>query len=191
MALRSFPTFNISARPSQRRLFPKINKMRISPLILSAPAYELHYEGTLTLRTPDLRSTERELTWAEAYAMAVAGEIEALATSAGRVKCFRRLAPNERPEMPTAAAQADAKSRGHLPVAALRCYYEEQVGPYLVGTLGKARSARVKEADQPSATRSFGIVPWSDRDGFNPNRFNPDMVSRPKLAAPLQPPVRA
>lgn len=151
--------------------------MRISPVLLAHPAYGMPtFEGTLILRAPDLKNSECEVTWLEAFALAVRGEIEAIATSAGRIKCFRRLAPEERPEMPVAAEKVVKGSCGGLG-AALQTVYEEQINGTLVLTLMKARGR--------------GFARWSDSDGFNPYRFNPDSLNPAVAAGPLTPPMNS
>ena len=80
--------------------------MRISPLHLAHPAYGMpEFSGTLLVRSPDLQKSECEVTWMESFALAIRGEIEAVATSAGRIKYFRRLRDDERPE-PTKSVDA-------------------------------------------------------------------------------------
>ena len=87
--------------------------------------------------------------------------------------------------------QTEPEKPGHYG-AALQCYYEEIIGSACVGTLGKVRpSPKVTPTDKvPRWEAATCIVPWTDRDGFNPMRFNPDRVSPAKYYAPLNPPLR-
>jgi hypothetical protein len=139
------------------------------------------FGGTLLVRSPDLQKSECEVTWMEAFALAIRGEIEAVATSAGRIKYFRRLRDEERPEQPASTAVTTAKSASGGLGAALHCYYEEEINSVRVGTLMMARGKRVDAR----------LVAWSDRDGFNPLRFNPDNLRPVRNVVVLSPPLRA
>jgi hypothetical protein len=60
--------------------------------------YLQFFEDTRIVRTADLSKIDREITWHEAFALALRGEIEGVAVSSGRIKYFRVLLPEERPE---------------------------------------------------------------------------------------------
>ena len=164
--------------------------MRVSPQQLCYPNVMPDFEGTLFVRSPDLLSVELSVTRLEAFALAVRMEIEAVCTSAGRIKYFRHLPEEERPPVSQETAKTPKSPNGGFG-AALQCYYEEEINGTLVGTLGKARLAPLKPSDWSPTSPSCRIVRWSDKDGFNPNRFNPDMVYHKKFVGPLTPPMRA
>jgi hypothetical protein len=74
--------------------------MRIPPQVLAHPEHGLSsYDGTLVIRTADLRGVHDQVTWHNAYAMACQGRIEAVCSAGGRIKYFRLLAESERPAM--------------------------------------------------------------------------------------------
>lgn len=57
------------------------------------------YEGTLAVRSSDLRNVQDNVTWHNAYALACQGRVEAVCNAGGRIRYFRLLTDRERPEM--------------------------------------------------------------------------------------------
>ena len=91
-----------------------------------------HFAGTLTLRTGDLRAACDELDWAHALALALRGEIEAVASRSGRIRYFRLLPESERPDPATLRPMSeseDAMDRGKR-VGASGCIANTRLGAY-------------------------------------------------------------
>src|ERR1700679_1567395 len=146
--------------------------MRIPPQVLCNPGFAvLEFSGTRRVCASDLKSVVRDVTSLDAFVMSARGEIEAICTASGRLKYFRLLSECQKPEV-RPSVEPTNRSSGIRLGSAIQAYYEEQIGDSLVGTLGKARHACVKRSDWSPTAPNCQIVRWSDRDGFNPYRFN-------------------
>ena len=76
------------------------SKVRVPPQALIHPEHGMSpFDGTLAIRTPDLKSIDRSATWTDAYALAYQGRIEAVCSTGGRIRYFRMLNEAERPKM--------------------------------------------------------------------------------------------
>lgn len=111
---------------------------------------------------------ERSVPYTSAIAEAIRGTVEGVGPSSGRIRYLRRLAPQAMEPTVVAASADSQRAKPAVMPAALATFYEEKCGDAYVGTLCKARG--------------YGFVRWSDRDGFNPRRFNPDRIV-PLMAA--------
>ena len=77
----------------------------VPPQVLAHAKHGLPmFEGTLPVRSADLRSVVEDVTWFSAYAMAVQGRIAAKCSAGGRVRYFRMLSDSERTEMAQSAS---------------------------------------------------------------------------------------
>src|ERR1035438_6617255 len=102
----SYGRKNLRARVSSR-FTP--SKLRVPPQVLAHPEHGMPpFEGTLAIRTPDLKSIDRSATWTDAYALAYQGRIEAVCSNGGRIRYFRMLSEGGRPQtsIPTRRAEA-------------------------------------------------------------------------------------
>jgi hypothetical protein len=131
------------------------------------------YTDTLELRTPENKADSR-IPYTDALSKAYSNEIEAVCSAGGRIRFFRMLRPEERPEVAEQVTGPVHKTREPIG-AALMPFYEEQCGSQLVGTLCRV-------------TRGGQMLKWDDRQGFRPGRFNPDRVSMVHIPEPLRPP---
>jgi hypothetical protein len=151
--------------------------MRISPRLLcfqdtnSNTPFLQFFEDTRIVRTADLSKIDREITWHEAFALAVRGEIEGVAVSSGRIKYFRVLGPDERPDkLETSENGTPEKTpAAKIDNQAQKLHYRES------GESGWSRIVLKRYVNRQ-------WVRWSDRDGFNPSRFNPDRIPAPLRA---------
>ena len=136
----------------------RIPSSRLAALLTPSVSYDL--------RTADFRGADPAIPYTHALALCYRGEVEGVATAAGRIRYLRLLPESERTPVLTPASSSGQPSFGDSPKrpghiqSALVTYYEEVVGELRVGTLCKARNGR--------------MVRWDDKDGFNPVRWNPD-----------------
>jgi len=135
------------------------------------------FEGTVVLQSPDFNSKIADLNWKQAKDLAWKGEIEGVGSKGNPIKYLRLLNDDERPAIPPCEMFPDQFRRGESvfktrePIgSALRAYYEEKCGEYLVPTL-----CRVSKHGQ--------LLRWNDKQRFNPRRFNPDKLPPFRLAA--------
>ena len=117
--------------------------MRVPPQLLSNPESALcigPYDGTLAVRTPDLRGLHSQVSWAEAFALAYRGWIEGVCNVSGRLRYFRYLADSERPVMLPVVKPEDEYQSTSTVVAKTKLgvfrepvrsgFYSETGGPY-------------------------------------------------------------
>src|ERR1035438_8586363 len=104
----SYGRKNLRARVSSR-FTP--SKLRVPPQVLAHPEHGMPpFEGTLAIRTPDLKSIDRSATWTDAYALAYQGRIEAVCSNGGAIRYFRMLTEAERPKMTPSARVEEYES---------------------------------------------------------------------------------
>jgi hypothetical protein len=158
--------------------------MRIPPQVICNLEHtdRFRYKGERVVQNADLRSVYCKVEWSDAFTMACRNEIEAICTPSGNIKYFRLLNASERPEEQPKPETPPKGARGAVMQPALCAFYVDADGPVRIPSLSKARGG-ISADRAGTATETCGLVRWSDRDGFNPNRFNPDRIPRPLMAA--------